>query len=556
MNFFSFILIFIVVFVLQPDKRVHCETYHAMYENYIERVVSHIYLKIISYRKQDSNNDMDIDKAFQPNSKMLNFRQKYCYIIDIINFKYLQILRKFLSVIRLVLNKCQQFYQKNVLNIFIPYVRTLEAVVKNSKTMIENLHNAMMFLSYIDTRFLFSEGFIPHPIIDAINFIHPFVLEISLETNSFDLNKSPYEISEMKLENLTVFQTDASEKVEFFFQNCNSMDIFLTKDLKNIKIAELPNDLLSARKEIMNKFFDEIIEVWYINIGFEEFLNPKTAEFTPPIDPDTNQNDGIEALNIIRKESGWEKMNHISIIYFGKKFSVDQIINDEVSMINFRIKREHVSQLLRCRFTEIMKNYRTLLSAMLYVCDKYAYNYYHNCLSKLFSSFVKSKKMLEDLYEALVTLNKSSIWSVNYNSKSSLHKVFEWVAEFLSLLKKNDFSLKNIDDNKIEILQQLLIIFKNNFISFNSQLSNEISHYDKRCHIDEKFKNVQYYVNHFRNPGNISINLNLEFLIQIMLNACNFFDSFCENTSKSCYEDLGFEKISHCKNKKLDSRLL
>ncbi|XP_050545622.1 uncharacterized protein LOC126907941 isoform X2 [Daktulosphaira vitifoliae] len=551
MKFYSFILIFIVVLVLQPDKRVHCKSHHAMYEKYIERVVSYIYSQIISYRKQDPNNT---EKAFQPSTTLL---KKYIYTIRILNFKYYEILKKFLNLINHLLRYCQQFHDEDKLSThFIPCVQMLEIVIKSSKTFIEHVHNAMKFLSYIDISLLFPDSFVPFLTIDVIVFMYQYILEISSDTSSFDLNKSPYEISEMKFENLTKFETNASILINNFIQNSKYIYVFLTNDLKNIKIAELPIDVMSARKEILDKFFDEIIEVWYKNLGFEEFLNPKSAEFTPPIDPDTNQNDGIEALNIIRKESGWEKMNHISIIYFGKKFSVDQIINDEVSMINFRIKREHVSQLLRCRFTEIMKNYRTLLSAMLYVCDKYAYNYYHNCLSKLFSSFVKSKKMLEDLYEALVTLNKSSIWSVNYNSKSSLHKVFEWVAEFLSLLKKNDFSLKNIDDNKIEILQQLLIIFKNNFISFNSQLSNEISHYDKRCHIDEKFKNVQYYVNHFRNPGNISINLNLEFLIQIMLNACNFFDSFCENTSKSCYEDLGFEKISHCKNKKLDSRLL
>ncbi|XP_050545617.1 uncharacterized protein LOC126907940 isoform X2 [Daktulosphaira vitifoliae] len=556
MNFFSFILIFIVVFVLQPEKGVHCESYNAMYKNYIERVVSHIYSQIISYRKQDSNNTMDIDEAVQPNSKMLNFRQKYSYIIGIINFKYLEILRKFLYLIKLILNKGQKFYEENVLNNFILSIQIFERFLKNSKTMIENLYNAMKFLSYIDTRFLFSEGFIPHPIIDAIDFIHQFVLEISLETNSFDLNKSPYEISEKKFENLTVFHTDASKRVEFYFQNCYFMDIILAKDLENIKITGLPLDLNSKVSELHNEFFNKIVEVWYKNLGFEEFLNPKKAEFIPPIDPDTVQNDGIEALNIMRKESGWEKMNHISIVYIGKKFSVDQIINEEVTNINFRIKKEHVSQLLRCRFTEVMKNYRTLLSSMLSICNKDTSNYNNNCLVQLFSSFVKSKKMLKDFYEALVTLNKSSIWNVIYFSKSNLERVFVYVTNFLTLLENNDFSLKNIDDNKIEIVKQLLKIFKNNLTSFSSHLSSDMKIYDTLCHINDKFKNVHHYINYFKNMGNISTDLDPQFSIQIMLNACNFFDSFCENVSKSCYEDLGFEKLSHCKNKELDRKLL
>ncbi|XP_050545637.1 uncharacterized protein LOC126907944 isoform X7 [Daktulosphaira vitifoliae] len=423
----------------------------------------------------------------------------------------------------------------------------LEKVLQNSKTMIANLHNAMKFLSYIDIRFLFSEGIIPHPIIEVIDFIYQYVLGKSQDTSSLDLNQSPYDISEMKLENLTKFHTDASKIVGDFFQNSKYILIFLINDLPKINIAELPNDLNFARIEILNTFFNEIVEVWYKNLGFEEFLNPKTAEFIPPIDPDTNQNDGIEALNIIRRESGWKEMNHISIVYFGKQFSVDRIINDEVSNINFQIKKKHVSQLLRCRFTEIMKNYRSLFSAMLYICDKDAHNYYNNCVIKLFGSLVKSKTMLEDLYEALVTLKKSSIWSVNYTSESNLQIVFEWVAGFLSLLENNDFSLKNINDNKM--IKQLLIIFKKKFNVFSTLLLNEIKIFDTLCHKDDKFKNVQYYVNYFRNPENESINLNPENSMQIMLNACNFFDNFCENVSKSCYKDLGFEKLPHCKIK-------
>ncbi|XP_050545618.1 uncharacterized protein LOC126907940 isoform X3 [Daktulosphaira vitifoliae] len=553
MKFYSFILIFIVVFMLQPDKRVHCETYRAKYENYIERVVSHIYSQIISYRKHDSNNTIGIEQSLQQNTNMLNFNLKYCYTINILNLKYIEILEKFFNLIKLIINKCQKYHQKNELNNFIPCVQMVEIIIKNSKTMTENLHNAMKFLSYIDIRFLFSQGSVAHPIFDIIDFIYQYILNISSETSSFDLNKSPYE---MKLENLIIFQADVSTLMFNFIHNSTFIDIFLLNYLKNIKIAELPNKFIPTINEIITNFFNEIIEVWYKNLGFEEFLNPQIAEFIPPIDPDTVQNDGIEALNIMRKESGWEKMNHISIVYIGKKFSVDQIINEEVTNINFRIKKEHVSQLLRCRFTEVMKNYRTLLSSMLSICNKDTSNYNNNCLVQLFSSFVKSKKMLKDFYEALVTLNKSSIWNVIYFSKSNLERVFVYVTNFLTLLENNDFSLKNIDDNKIEIVKQLLKIFKNNLTSFSSHLSSDMKIYDTLCHINDKFKNVHHYINYFKNMGNISTDLDPQFSIQIMLNACNFFDSFCENVSKSCYEDLGFEKLSHCKNKELDRKLL
>ncbi|XP_050545602.1 uncharacterized protein LOC126907934 isoform X3 [Daktulosphaira vitifoliae] len=561
MKFYSFILSCIIVFTLNLIEGEQYKSYHAMYENYIARVVSHICSQIILYQKQDSNNISSLEEAFRPNSNLLSFKPKYIYTISILNFKYLEILKKFLDLLNLILNNCQKFHnEKKSPKNFIRCVQFLEIIVKNSKTMIENLHNAVKFISYIDIRFLFSEDFVLHPIIDEIDFIYQYVLEKSKETTSLDLNKSPYEISEMKFKNLTKFQTDASIRVNNYLQNYKNLDTSLINDLKCIKIAELPINVRSSKKSLLNMFFSEIIKNWYKNLGFEEFLNPKREEFIPPIDPDTNQNDGIEALNIIRKESGWEKMNHISIVYFGRKISVDRIINDEVSNINFRIKKEHVSQLLRCRFTEIMKNYRTLLSAILFVCNKDAYECYHNCLIKLFSSFNESKKMHEDLYEALVTLNKSSIWTVNLTSKSSLYKIFKWVTGFLSLLEKNDIFLKNVgithDDNNTEMIEQYLVIFKNYFNIFSANLRSDLILYDTRCSIDDKFENVKDYVSYFRNLGNISVHSNYEMSSKIMLNAFNFYGNFCENVSKSCYEDLGFEKLSHCKKKELDSKLI
>ncbi|XP_050530327.1 uncharacterized protein LOC126899419 [Daktulosphaira vitifoliae] len=322
MKFYSFILLSIIVFTLNLIEGVQYKSYHAMYENYIARVVSHICSQIILYQKRDSNyylNISSLEEDFRPNTNLLSFRPKYIYTISILNFKYLEILKKFLDLINLILNNCQKFYSKKKSpKNFIRCVQFLEIIVKNSKTMIEKLHNAMKFISYIDIRFLFSEVFVPHPIIDEIDFIYQYVLEKSKETSSLDLNKSPYEISEMKFKNLTTFQTDASIRVNNYLQNYKNLDTSLINDLKCIKIVELPINVRSSKKKLLNKFFSEIIKNWYKNLGFEEFLNPKIEEFIPPIDPDTNQSDGIEALNIIRKESGWEKMNHINIVYFVK----------------------------------------------------------------------------------------------------------------------------------------------------------------------------------------------------------------------------------------------
>ncbi|XP_050545601.1 uncharacterized protein LOC126907934 isoform X2 [Daktulosphaira vitifoliae] len=568
MKFYSFILISIAIFVSQPDEGVHCKSYHIEYKNYIERVISYIYSQIISYQKQDSNNTTGMEETIQPKTNPRDFTQKYHYTISILNFNYIQILHEYRYYMKIIINQCIEFKKENLLENFIDCVMFLEKQVKNSKTMFEKFYNAVKFISYIDIRFLFSEGAVTHAITDEMDFIYQYLLEKNKEDSS-DLKRLPYYISEYKFKNIESFNVNLYWKIfdfntNFFKQN-KILDIYINSDVDKLNIAKLPQRrrsyaILSKKSELLTIFYNENIEIWYNNLGFEQFLNPTAAEFIPPIDPDTNQNDGIEALNIIRKESGWEKMNHISIVYFGRKISVDRIINDEVSNINFRIKKEHVSQLLRCRFTEIMKNYRTLLSAILFVCNKDAYECYHNCLIKLFSSFNESKKMHEDLYEALVTLNKSSIWTVNLTSKSSLYKIFKWVTGFLSLLEKNDIFLKNVgithDDNNTEMIEQYLVIFKNYFNIFSANLRSDLILYDTRCSIDDKFENVKDYVSYFRNLGNISVHSNYEMSSKIMLNAFNFYGNFCENVSKSCYEDLGFEKLSHCKKKELDSKLI
>ncbi|XP_050545591.1 uncharacterized protein LOC126907928 isoform X11 [Daktulosphaira vitifoliae] len=562
----SFILISIAVIVLKSYEGVHCKTYHDNYKNYIERVVSHIYSQIRSYKKQDSKNATGVEEAFQP-SQLLDFTYNYRCTISALNFMYTKIVKKYLYHIYVIIRKCQQFYENNSVKKFISCVIFLVKQVNNSKAMFESLYNAMKFISYIDIRFLFSENAVPHAIIDEIDFMYQFVSKENLETSNFNNNISSHELSTSvvftKFANLFEFYNNASKRVNNLLQNSlNIIDPSIKTYLKKIETYERikKNSSSSVCSNPPNKFYDETIDIWYKNLGFEQFLEPIKAEFIPPIDPETNQNDGIKALNIIRKESGWESMNHIIIIYYEKLYTVDYIMKDEINNINFRIKKEHVSQLIRCRYIEIIKKYRTLLSAILFVCNKDANEFYHNCLIKLFSSFNESKKMLEGLYEALITLNRSSIWSDNFSSKLSLHNILKWVSDFLRLLKTNNFYQKSFiilnDKTKTEMVEKLLEIFISYFNDFSSELHSEISIINTQCHINKPFNNEMAYITDFKNSKNISNNSDLQRELQIIYNACNYFENFCKDVYKSCYEDLGFKKVSEFQNKPLDDKLI
>ncbi|XP_050520665.1 uncharacterized protein LOC126894057 isoform X1 [Daktulosphaira vitifoliae] len=574
-----FILISIVVFVLNPTEGVQPKRkYNQHYKNYIKTVVAHIHSQIGSYQMQNLKLKQSLNYPdLEENNISNDFSCNYRYTISVLNFKYTEILKKFLYYINIIIDKCKQSHERNLSENFISCVSLLETEVKNSKSMFEYLHNAMKFISYIDIRFLFHEGLAPHPIIDEIDFFQQFVKK--LETTYFvDINILPnLEDSKTKYENLKQFYEDALEILNDLFQNSQIIDISdLNTDLKenqikecsidsNINIDDCSNENNFANVYSMcselNSFYNETIEIWYKNIGFEKLLNPETPDFTPPIDPEIRQDDSINALNILRLETGWKSMNHINIVYYKKYYDVDYIIKEKINDINFRIKKEHVVQLLRCKYTEVLKNYQTLLSAILFICKKDSIDHQNKCLIQLFKSFNKSKKMLKGLYNALITLNKSSIWTFKINSLSSLHRIFEWISYSLNLLKKNNyFQIDFVDQNdneKInEIIQSLLHIFQDYLDIIYYKITNcNTSRFDTWCHFTKNlFFDRKNIIKYFRNSVNTLNDPNTTRKIQTYQIACHFFDNFCENIYNNCYKNLGFEKIN-CHDTNIDERL-
>ncbi|XP_050520419.1 uncharacterized protein LOC126893911 [Daktulosphaira vitifoliae] len=553
MEYYSLILMSMIVFVLKPSEADQRLRYRLNYKNYIKTVVNYIRYHIKSNEmqnlkmKRDSNYNVDIEEAFKQDEFMQNFKSKYSITISLLNFKYTEILKKFLDYMYIIIDECHQFHARNLLENFICCVTSLAEEVKNSKTMFENLYNAMKFISYIDVRFVF-QSIVPNVIIDEIDFFQQYIIHRKSETSSLDLNSLPnLNDCETNFKNLNEFYTEALEKVNNLFQNNNIIDTSIKTDLTfQLKECSNGNDsyLVYLTCSKLNSFYNETIEIWYKNLGFEEFLNPNTLEFMPPIDATLIQNDGMKILNILRQETGWKKMNHIYIIYNGKQLNVECVIKDEINDVNFQIKKEHFLQLLRCRYTEIIKNYYVLLSAILHICKTEGNIFKHKCLIKLFNSFNKSKKMLEGLKTALITLKKSAIWNFNFSSHSSLHKTLTWVEASLCVLKNNDFSHNQEDEKKTENIEILLNMFLNFRNTFYINVINDLSKMNNACVMKEHFYEKFNIINEFKKSVNTLNSTDLLQSTHIYLNGCNFFDEFCENVYKLFYEDLGFQKVS------------
>ncbi|XP_050523007.1 uncharacterized protein LOC126895314 [Daktulosphaira vitifoliae] len=567
MEFYSFILISIGIFIVKLDETVKCNctpvnNYREDYRNYIKTVISHIFSHIESKEilnlklKQDSICTISVDEVFKPNTKYTNFKTNYFYTINLINFKYTEILKHFLDYIDIILQLCNKFHKRNLEENFICCVTSLIDEVKNSKTMFENLHNAMTFFSYIDVRFVFHGSIMPNVIIDEIDFFQKYVLQKISENSHLDLNRHldlnclpNFQDSEMNFKNLNEFHIVASKIVNNLYQNSNIIiDTSIKTNSTTIGMNEDDSYLVYLTCSKLKSFYNKNIEIWYKNLGFEQFLNPRTSKLIPPIEPNININMAIKAFNILRQESGWKTMEHIKIVYNGKQFSVDSIMKDPINIMNFQIKKENVIQLLRCRYTETIKNYHVILSTIMFLCNTEANRFNYNCLIKLFDSFNKSKIMFEGLHTALITLQKSSLWNFSFLSHSNLQKIFKWINDFLSLLNNNEFSQdKFVDKNgikKTEKIDKKLIYFLGCLKKFNIELNSDLRTMNCRCNMKEPYYEKTKLITQFMHLASTMSTTYYEQLTQVYHIACNYFDEFCEIVYKSCYENLGFRKVN------------
>ncbi|XP_050523012.1 uncharacterized protein LOC126895317 [Daktulosphaira vitifoliae] len=573
MEFYWLILILsVVVLAKKPDEETNCNrkrvnNYREDYKNYIKTVFGHIRTNIGSNEmlnlklKLDSICTISIEEAFKPETNYHNFKNNYFYTICLLNFKYTEILKHFLDYIDIVLQKCKQFHERNLKENFISCVTSLVEEVKNSKTMFENLYNAMAFISYIDVRFLFKGAIMPNVIIDEINFFLKYVLQKILENSHLDLNSLPnIEDTEINIKNLNEFHAVASKIVNNLYQNSNIIiETSIKTNSTSNQINEDDSYLVYLTCSKLKSFYNENIEIWYENLGFEQFLNPYIPELLPPIDPNINKNMAIKTFNILRQESGWKTMEHINIIYNEKLFSVDSIMKDPIDKMNFQIKKEHLTQLIRCRYTEIIKNYHIMVSAILPLCNTEVNGFNNNCLIKFFDSFNKSKIMFESLHTALITLQKSSLWSFTLLSHSSLQKIVIWVDDFLNLLNNNDYSQDNfIDQNgniKNEIIEKNLNIFINFRKNFYNDLNWDCGNMNSRCDMKNPYFVKSKITNYFKYLASTMSTSYNEQTIEMHHNAFKFFDEFCEYVYKSCYENLGFKKVDRL-NKSSDDILI
>lgn len=101
-------------------------------------------------------------------------------------------------------------------------------------------------------------------------------------------------------------------------------------------------------------------------------------------------------------------MNHISILYHDQIILANHVVRDGVIKYNYHLKKEPMILLLRCRYTEIIQNFDTILNVMLQNCKKMRikrkFQLYYNCMAELSIIIYRSEHMFRIILKVIEKL--------------------------------------------------------------------------------------------------------------------------------------------------------
>ncbi|XP_050546675.1 uncharacterized protein LOC126908545 [Daktulosphaira vitifoliae] len=282
----------------------------------------------------------------------------------------------------------------------------------------------------------------------------------------------------------------------------------------------------------MNSFYTEMIKINYEDLGFIQLINPTNHKFKPPIDETINQELGIMTLNTLFNEGSWNSFSHMEILYGNLIISATTVIRDLVTNYNFHLKKFYFTQMLRCRFLEVLIIYNTSLTALMRICrNKNNLNEYVKCVLYLFVAINDTVKMFDFMLTIIEKLRLSNLWLPERLS-SNLLAIYKLIYNYVIDLKTNNV-VRDMFINKPEVnIEHLSNDYTLSFQKARYKFSNILSKLKKQN------KNM-CYSNDFMI---IKKDLDTKFCNNAIIISKYLYD-FYENFVKTDYEDTGFNKI-------------
>ncbi|XP_050520636.1 uncharacterized protein LOC126894040 [Daktulosphaira vitifoliae] len=485
--------------------------------------------------------EKSIKLSLKPNIRKLI--EPFCTTIILLNYKYTEVLKTFVDYLHIIIHKCQQFHNENYTENFINCVTLLTEEVKNSESMFDHLYNAMAYMNNFDQIFMFLKYFELVSIVNDIYYFKQYVSQKTEKNFSLDLNETSFiQDSNIEFETLKEFHDKASKIVNNLNQNSNVIDDDNKQDLLTTyyakHLSERNIDFISFTCNQLNSFYEKTIKNLYKDLGFEELMNSSLPRIKS-LEKSTNiSENSIQILKKIIREEGWKKFDHIRINFDNHILSIYDVLNDPITVQNFETKKKHVTQFIRCRYTEIFKNYNVLLSVIIRLCFNNLSDHYFDCMILFFDSLTKSKKMLDKMHTALISLKKTSIWDVNKRANWDLHKLLDWLSSYVCLLKNDIFLPQNIIKQNIDDVYETFSICQ---LDNEKQLRSDLYRMKNRCLLSIPLYDQTFIINQFQNLA--TNQPNNQDSLYVARKACEYLNLFCDEVIKVSYEDLGFSKI-------------
>ncbi|XP_050545334.1 uncharacterized protein LOC126907784 [Daktulosphaira vitifoliae] len=480
-------------------------------------------------------------------------------ILNIYNYSYNEIILKFVELLNIVVNKCLNFFEANLMENFFNCSFLLEKAVKNSLKMFESLYNAINFLSYID-----------------LNLRNYKLVFIKFEANTFNAVDDIYKIKNHKYlkikrneclyGNIQEF-LDVKEFIDdvyniannFFEKNKSIVDNVEKINFKAIYEMEYSSHnkdfpcFVSFMYRKINSFYTETIKNNYEDLGFIQLINPTIPKLKPPKDDIINQEMGISILNTLFSEGSWSSFSHIEIQYDDFKISAERVIRDLVTDHNFHLKKHYFTRIVRCRFLEVLVNYNSSLSALKIMCknEKYQVNSfdYVKCVTCLFDAINDTAKIFDFMLTIIEKIKLSAIWQPikEVKSYSDLLSTYNLIYNYVVDLKtKNVLRYMFVNNPKVNT-EKLADDYIKNFEKTRYKFTKTIitsKHSEKnRCFLDGLLLTKEEMLIKFKNNANIIISKSNESRVTNYELISKYLNDFCGNFINTDYVDTGFYNI-------------
>ncbi|XP_050544378.1 uncharacterized protein LOC126907272 isoform X1 [Daktulosphaira vitifoliae] len=573
------IFIFLYFTHLGNTKTIYPKSVKDRYLGYVITVIQHIcdqkgWNSMQNLQlNHDEYGNMTIKDAFSNKVHKYDVLDKFIIVVHLLNYKYTEVLRNYVELVTLSIKECVKYLTDNLFREFIDCTQLIENEVKNSTIMFDNLYHVMTFMSCFDTKWLFPKfKGIPIVIVEEIYFAYYNTNTMKISDKSFFIDQNGNFIPENGISVL--------KSINNFIDQLNVMVEY--HEVKKYILAEIPKRvnyyLIFEEKyyhyksrnanrtaidivlNMLESFCELTIKNDYENLGFKEILNPHLYKcdslFVPQfIDPDS-QEKGIVNLNILLNEGNWNTLSYLYINHNGQDISLSRVLRDQANNNNFHLKKQYITQLLRCRFFDILKNFTTLLSGVIDLSNKEKnnsdkledLNCYIECVSNFFRIMKKVQDLLNYLNIAMEKLKQASIWHENgaFYCLSPIKKIID---NILEVMKKNNLLRDDFSDCILdleEVANNYLADAQNVRFCIQSNLKNARRVHDSHCFYHEKVLFTKQYVFDISQKKTISTNIAHSSTnpISICQQACAELYMFCEDFISNEYKNLGFDKIN------------